>query len=216
MGQWNAIWCFPFLYRQKWYIIECCYNAVQYNMILHTSEHWLRQSMNQSFNPQNTSQTSWRGTAKFSIAKISMVFTFPVLTTLFSYILDESLWRLGLDINLITVTSLWARWRLKSPASPLFTQPFIRVLSKKTSKLRVTGLCAGNSPGTGEFPAQMASNAENVSIWWRHHVLMNLMVRDQEHYLLRQRRKGMCANTRQMRHLLKHICSLPLYCFRSS
>ena len=41
--------------------------------------------------------------------------------------------------------------------------------SKKTSKLRVTGLCAGNSPGTGEFPAQMASNTENVSIWWRHH-----------------------------------------------
>ena len=27
----------------------------------------------------------------------------------------------------------------------------------------------GNSPVTGEFPAQMASNAENVSIWWRHH-----------------------------------------------
>ena len=42
--------------------------------------------------------------------------------------------------------------------------------SKKTSKLRVTGLCAGNSPGTGGFPAQMAINAENVSIWWRHHV----------------------------------------------
>ena len=41
--------------------------------------------------------------------------------------------------------------------------------SKKTSKLRVTGLCAGNSPVTGEFPAQRASNAENVSIWWRHH-----------------------------------------------
>ena len=32
--------------------------------------------------------------------------------------------------------------------------------SKKTSKLRVTGLCVGNSPGTGEFPAQMASNVE--------------------------------------------------------
>ena len=44
-----------------------------------------------------------------------------------------------------------------------------RLRSKKTSKLRVTGLWAGNSPGTGEFPAQMASNAENVSIWWRHH-----------------------------------------------
>ena len=44
-----------------------------------------------------------------------------------------------------------------------------RCRSKKTSKLRVTGLCAGNSPVTGEFPAQMASNAENVFIWWRHH-----------------------------------------------
>ena len=40
--------------------------------------------------------------------------------------------------------------------------------SKKTSKPRITGLCAGNSPWTGEFPAQMASNAENVSIGWRH------------------------------------------------
>ena len=29
--------------------------------------------------------------------------------------------------------------------------------------------CGGNSPVTGEFPAQMTSNAENVSIWWRHH-----------------------------------------------
>ena len=36
--------------------------------------------------------------------------------------------------------------------------------SKKTSKLSVTGRCSGNSPVTGEFPAQMASNAENVSI----------------------------------------------------
>ena len=44
--------------------------------------------------------------------------------------------------------------------------------SKQTSKLRVTGLCAGNSPGTCEFPAQMASNAANVSIWWRHHVVL--------------------------------------------
>ena len=41
--------------------------------------------------------------------------------------------------------------------------------SKKTSKLRVTGICVGNYPGNDEFPAQMVSNAENVSIWWRHH-----------------------------------------------
>ena len=40
---------------------------------------------------------------------------------------------------------------------------------RKHKKLCVPGLCAGNSPETGEFPAQRASNAENVSIWWRHH-----------------------------------------------
>ena len=46
---------------------------------------------------------------------------------------------------------------------------FFRRRSKKTSKLRVTGLCEGNSPVTGKFPAQRASTVENVSIWWRHH-----------------------------------------------
>ena len=36
-----------------------------------------------------------------------------------------------------------------------------------------TGVCWRTmgyfSPVTGEFPAQRTSNAENVSIWWRHH-----------------------------------------------
>ena len=43
--------------------------------------------------------------------------------------------------------------------------------SKKTSKLQVTGLCVGNSLVTGEFPAQMASSAENGSIWWHHDII---------------------------------------------
>ena len=46
---------------------------------------------------------------------------------------------------------------------------WFRHRSKKTTKLRITGLCAGNSPVTGKFTAQKASDAENVSIWWRHH-----------------------------------------------
>ena len=41
--------------------------------------------------------------------------------------------------------------------------------SHKTPKLRLTDLCEGNSPVTDEFPAQKSSNAENVSILWRHH-----------------------------------------------
>ena len=44
--------------------------------------------------------------------------------------------------------------------------------SKKASKLRITGLCEGNSLVTSEFPAQKARNAENVSIWWCNHEIL--------------------------------------------
>ena len=54
----------------------------------------------------------------------------------------------------------------------VYSTVYLGVDKKKTSKLRVTGLCAGNSMVTSEFPAQRASNAENVSIWWRHHELL--------------------------------------------
>ena len=57
----------------------------------------------------------------------------------------------------------------------------IRRRSKKPSKLCVTGLCAGNSPETGEFPAQRASYVENVSIWWCHHeISLQLCITDVE------------------------------------
>ena len=52
-----------------------------------------------------------------------------------------------------------------------FLNRLFRLRSKKTSKLHVTGLCVGNSLEASEFPAQMASNAESVSIWWRHYGL---------------------------------------------
>ena len=78
--------------------------------------------------------------------------------------------------NINQFVQLLLQWRYKGHDSVSNHQPhhcllsrFFSRRSKKTSKLRVTGLCAGNSPVTGEFPAQMASNAENVSIWWRHH-----------------------------------------------
>ena len=56
-------------------------------------------------------------------------------------------------LQISTLTSQWPRWRLKSPASRLFTQLFIQLCSsKKTSKLRVTGLCVGTSPGQVNSP----------------------------------------------------------------
>ena len=48
-------------------------------------------------------------------------------------------------------------WRLNCLPNRLF-----RRRSKKTSKLRFTGLCEGNSPVTGGFPAQRTSDAEKV------------------------------------------------------
>ena len=51
----------------------------------------------------------------------------------------------------------------------VYSSVYSGVDKKNPLKLRFTGLCAGNSPVTGEFPAQKASIAENVSIWWRHH-----------------------------------------------
>ena len=76
--------------------------------------------------------------------------------------------------SLITESGL--QWRRNERGSVSNHQPYDCLLNrlfrrrwKKPSKLRVTGLCAGNSPEAGEFPAQKTSNAEKVSIWWRHH-----------------------------------------------
>ena len=82
--------------------------------------------------------------------------------------------------------SLTLQWRSNErdgisnhqPHDCLLNRLFMR-RSKKTSKLRVTGLCEGNSPVTGEFPAQIDNNAEKVSIWWRHH---DKITRDTVHY----------------------------------
>ena len=83
-------------------------------------------------------------------------------------------------VHIKKLCSLWRRHNGRDGVSNhqhhdcLFNR-LIRRKSKKISKLRVTGLCAGNSPVTGEFPAQMACNAENVSIWWRHHVTTHIV-----------------------------------------
>ena len=75
-----------------------------------------------------------------------------------------------------SLTELALRWRHNGRDSVSNHQHhhcllnrLFRRRSKQTSKLRVTGLWVRNSPGSGEFPAQMASNAESASIWWRHH-----------------------------------------------
>ena len=51
----------------------------------------------------------------------------------------------------------------------VYSTVYLGANQRKHKKIRITGLCAGNSPMTGEFLTQKASNAENVSIWWRYH-----------------------------------------------
>ena len=49
-----------------------------------------------------------------------------------------------------------------------------RLLIRRRTKLRVIGLCQGNPSMTSGFPSQRASNAENVFIWWRHNVAVDV------------------------------------------
>ena len=77
----------------------------------------------------------------------------------------------------LSAVSYTLQWRHNEPDGVSNHQPrdcllsrLIRRRSKKTSKL--CGLCVGNSPVTGEFPALMARNAGYVSSWWRHHDLV--------------------------------------------
>ena len=71
--------------------------------------------------------------------------------------LNEGLVRRGPEPDCTVTTAL--HWRHNRHDSVSNHQPYDYLLnrlfrrrSKKISKLRVTGLCAGNSPETGEFP----------------------------------------------------------------
>ena len=82
----------------------------------------------------------------------------------------------GLDSSGACSTGNTLRWRHNErdgisnhQAHDCLLNHLFRCRSRKRSKLCITGLCAGNSLGTGEFPAQMASKVKKVSIWWRHH-----------------------------------------------
>ena len=89
------------------------------------------------------------------------------------FVAKQIKWRL-LNFSLLTGAVIWVtkynplQWRHNDhdgvsnhQSQGCLLNRLFRPRSKKTSKLRVTG--------TGEFPAQRASYAENVSIWWRHH-----------------------------------------------
>ena len=100
---------------------------------------------------------------------------------------------LGGQHNFITGVSHWEWCCLHHRHLDCLLNPLSRRASKKPRKLRISDLYEGNSRVAGDFPAQRASNAENVSICWRHHVtafLLDLITDDlwyqnvSRHYLL--------------------------------
>ena len=132
-----------------------CYSHVAFILPVN----WVNQAWNSR---QNDHRSGWNDMCPINMPMISLCFF--------------SIWYF--IVNTCCVFFISLRWRHNERDGVSSHQPYdcllnrlFRHRSKKTSKLRVTGLCVGNSPETGEFPAQMASNAENVSIWWRHHVL---------------------------------------------
>ena len=77
--------------------------------------------------------------------------------------LAGSLWRHYSDVIMSAVAPQITSFRI-------VYSPFLQAQIKRNIKAPRHWPCEGNSPVTGEFPAQRASNAENISIWWRPHV----------------------------------------------
>ena len=98
------------------------------------------------------------------------------------YIYIYHLYQSYMSVCVIYIFVCSLQWRNNECNCVLNFQPhdcllnrLLRWRSKMTSKLRVTGLCKGNSSVTSKFPALRASNAENVSVWWRRQVVCACM-----------------------------------------
>ena len=63
----------------------------------------------------------------------------------------------------------WASWCLKSPATRELFRYFVRANIKETSKFSIIGPLWRESTSDRGIPPQRVSNAESVSISWRHH-----------------------------------------------
>ena len=90
----------------------------------------------------------------------------------------------------------------------LLNHPFRR-RSKKTSKVGITSLCAGNSPGTSEYLAQITSGTENVSIWCRYHDPWRLVIAKNHVLVLPCLRTNMLTHDMWIPFCIIHINFIP-------
>ena len=82
--------------------------------------------------------------------------------------------------NMASIIGL-LRWRHNGCDSVANHQPHDCLLNRlfRQTQIKVNIKVPRHWPLCGEFPAQMASNAENVSIWWHHHVMFTLWIQYQ-------------------------------------
>ena len=73
---------------------------------------------------------------------------------------------------LITATSNDCHGILNYQSIECLFNHLFRLKTKEHQRSALLALCGGNPPLTSGFPSQRASNTENVSIWWRHNVLI--------------------------------------------
>ena len=108
-----------------------------------------------------------------------------MLTYCFKYNISPRCWSnypLVIDVSAYIRSELWPTLQWRHNGRDGFSNHrrlgcllnrLFRRRSNKISKLRVTGLCEGNPPATGGFPAQRSSNAKDSNAegsTWRHHV----------------------------------------------
>ena len=134
--------------------------------------------MDKEFHPTYYNGCTYLFMLKLKLIHVSITHYMPHCVTLDRVAKSFEYTWLSLTLIITTITTTTVTIIITSanphPLNLCLHYRLFRRRSKKTSKLRVTGLWVGNSPGTGEFPAQMTSNAENVSIWWRHHDMLCL------------------------------------------
>ena len=129
------------------------------------------------FSPGLCSVLPWAGVSYTRFVLVSYLMLWVVYTWAWwgLCLLSRVPARTAREHGLINVT---LQWRYKKHDGVSNNKPHdclpnrsFRYSWKEISKLRGTDLCEGNSPVTGEYPAQRASDAQTASLLCTHHFM---------------------------------------------
>ena len=129
-------------FRELYIFSLCCYNVVQYDMLLHTALQWWRQNLDKELELYKTPHT-----LPLQVSyRVSVMWIFKTLQ--WHYKEHD-----GVSHHQLLDCLLNCLFRSRS---------------RLTSKLCITGICEGDLSVTSGFPSQRSSKVENIYIYWRH------------------------------------------------